>query len=193
MPKFCFLPEESPTPANRSKRTLHGQKPPLKPRSGLFVPAFRFRANVVVQQKTGHPVQFELTEQTCQAVYAWLSRFTAQHEHMNTGDTQMKNFLIFLLGAIVGGVASFFLAGAFFTGVGAGVGIATGLQAGACLAVEAAKDEGLITAEQVDEVLVAAVRQMAEGDLADNTEVEGSDLNCQQVVAQLKEAAKKTE
>jgi hypothetical protein len=34
---------------------------------------------------------------------------------------------------------------------------------------------------------------MAEGDLADNTEVEGGDLNCQQVVAQLKEAAKKTE
>lgn len=43
----------------------------------------------------------------------------------------MKNFLIFLLGAIVGSVASFFLVSAFFTSVGAGVGVATGLQAAA--------------------------------------------------------------
>lgn len=105
----------------------------------------------------------------------------------------MKNFLIFILGAIVGGVASFFLAGALFTGVGAGVGVATGLQAGACLALEAAKDKGLITAEQVDEVLMEAGQQIAEGELAGDTEVEGGDLNCEQVVAQLKAAAKKTE
>ena len=111
MPKFCFLPEESPTPASRRKRTLHGQKPPLKPRevwairtrlqiqgkqrdlalfnlaidsklrscdlvalrdSGIVTgDSVRDRA-VIVQQKTGHPVQFELTEQTREAVYAWL-------------------------------------------------------------------------------------------------------------------------
>jgi len=29
---------------------------------------------VIIQQKTGHPVQFELTEQTRETVYAWVSR-----------------------------------------------------------------------------------------------------------------------
>ena len=111
MPKFCFLPEEAPTPPTPRKRTLHGQKPPLKPREvwairtrlqiqgkqrdlALFNLAIdsklrscdlvalrdsdivtgdsvRDRA-VIVQQKTGRPVQFELTEQTREAVHAWL-------------------------------------------------------------------------------------------------------------------------
>lgn len=111
MPKFCFLPEEAPTSERRHKRTLHGQKPPLKPREvwairtrlqiqgkrrdlALFNLAIdsklrscdlvalrdsdivtgdsvRDRA-VIVQQKTGRPVQFELTEQTRESVHAWL-------------------------------------------------------------------------------------------------------------------------
>ena len=39
------------------------------------------------------------------------------------------------------------------TGIGAGVGIATGLQAGACLTAEAAKEQGYITSEQVEDLL----------------------------------------
>ena len=68
----------------------------------------------------------------------------------------MKGFLIFIVGAILGAIASFVVA----TGIGAGVGVATGLQAGACLTVEAAKDKGFITSEQVDEVLAAAAQQI---------------------------------
>jgi len=108
---FYFLPEEAPTPPTRRERTLHGQKPPLKPREvwairtrlqiqgkqrdlALFNLAIDSKLRscdlvalrdsdivtgdcvtdraVTIQQKTGRPVQFELTEQTREAVHAWL-------------------------------------------------------------------------------------------------------------------------
>jgi integrase len=113
MSDFYFLPEEAPKPATRNRKTLHRQKPPLKPREvwairtrleilgkrrdlALFNLAIdsklrscdlvalrdsdlvtgdsiRDRA-VIIQQKTGRPVQFELTEQTREAVRAWLAQ-----------------------------------------------------------------------------------------------------------------------
>ena len=48
MPKFYFLPEEAPTPPTRRKRTLHGQKPPLKPRE---VWAIRTRLQIQGKQR----------------------------------------------------------------------------------------------------------------------------------------------
>jgi hypothetical protein len=44
-----------------------------------------------------------------------------------------------LLGAVVGGLACILIASVWFTGIGWGVDVATGLQAGVCLAVGAAK------------------------------------------------------
>jgi integrase len=113
MSDFYFLPEETPKPDTRNRKTLYGQKPPLKPREvwairtrleilgkrrdlALFNLAIdsklrscdlvalrdtdlvtgdsvRDRA-VIIQQKTGRPVQFELTEQTREAVRAWLAQ-----------------------------------------------------------------------------------------------------------------------
>jgi integrase len=110
---FYFLPDVPLKPETSRKKTLYGQKPPLKPREvwairtrlqvqgkrhdlALFNLAIdsklrscdlvalrdsdviagdsvRERA-VIVQQKTGRPVQFELTEQTREAVYAWLAQ-----------------------------------------------------------------------------------------------------------------------
>jgi hypothetical protein len=105
----------------------------------------------------------------------------------------MKSFLMFLLGAVVGGIASVLITSGVFTGIGAGAGIVTGLKAGACLTVEAAKEEGLITAEQVDTVLNAAVKQIASAELSDEAALSGSDAECVKVVTQLKEAAKKAE
>ena len=35
---------------------------------------------VIVQQKTGRPVQFELTEQTRETVYAWITRRKLNHD-----------------------------------------------------------------------------------------------------------------
>jgi len=94
----------------------------------------------------------------------------------------MKSFLIFV-GGIVAGFAIFaFLGTGFLTGIGAGVGIATGLKAGACVTVEAAKEKGLISAEQVDEVLNAAVNKIA-GEAGDtDTTLVGTDAECQKIV-----------
>lgn len=98
----------------------------------------------------------------------------------------MKGILIFLGGLIFGGVLSFFVG----TGVGAGVGIVTGVKAGACFAVESAKDLGFITAEQVDEVLNAAAKQIASEDVTEESALTGTDAACEKVVAELKDAAR---
>lgn len=100
----------------------------------------------------------------------------------------MKSFLFVLLGFILGGIVGVLGGGAIGTGVGAGAGIVTGLQAGACMTVEAAKEKGLITAEQVDQILAAAADTMkGQADVA-GTAFAGSDAECQAVVAELKQA-----
>jgi hypothetical protein len=101
----------------------------------------------------------------------------------------MKGFLIFIVGAILGAIASFVVA----TGFGAGVGIATGLQAGMCLTVEAAKEKGFITSEQVDEVLIAAAQQVSSQEIATEGALAGGDMQCEKIIAELKAAAAKSE
>jgi hypothetical protein len=77
---------------------------------------------------------------------------------------------------------------------GPGAGIATGLQAGACLTVEAAKEKGLITAEQVEEIFAAAAETMkVEADIGADTDFADSDAECREVVAKLKQAAAQRE
>jgi hypothetical protein len=65
------------------------------------------------------------------------------------------------------------------------------MKAGACLTVEAAKERGFITAEQVDEVLRAAVEQIASSAPDENAAaLTGADAECAKVVSDLKKAAK---
>jgi hypothetical protein len=104
----------------------------------------------------------------------------------------MKNFVIFLLGAIAGGIACLVLASGYLTGIGAGVGIATGLQAGVCIAVEAARSEGLITAEQVAQVLNATGRQWATEQFTGQPPP-GEKPDCEKVVANLRQTADKAD
>ena len=107
----------------------------------------------------------------------------------------MKGLLLFLLGGLLGGVAGVLGGGLIGTGVGAGAGIATGMQTGACLTIEAAREKGLITAGQVDEIFAAAAQSLAAaaGDLTGESEQSaGSDLadtdaECRAFVAQLKQ------
>lgn len=101
----------------------------------------------------------------------------------------MRSFITFVVGALIGSVATFFLASGFLTGIGAGAGIVTGLKSGACLTAEAAKAKGYITAEQVDELLTAAAQQIAVEKLASETALTGGDAACQKVIADLKKAA----
>jgi hypothetical protein len=103
----------------------------------------------------------------------------------------MKSFLMVVLGFVLGVVVMMFLAPAV-VGVGTGVGIATGLKAGACLTVEAAKDKGFITAAQVDEVLNAAAQQIVTtSGIDDAGQLTGADQQCQKFIADLKNAAQK--
>ena len=99
----------------------------------------------------------------------------------------MKGFLIFIVGTLVGALASFVLVSGLMTGVGAGVGIATGVKAGACMTVEAARDRGLLTAEQVDEVLSAAGSSISAAQPDAVTEGSGlTEQECRQLIAKMK-------
>ena len=98
----------------------------------------------------------------------------------------MKVVLIFILGTVIGAAGSFL----FGTGIGAGAGVITGLKAGACLTVEAAKDKGLISGDQVDEVLNAAVQSILSQEASGEEAIKEGDLKCEQVVAEMKAAAK---
>lgn len=64
-----------------------------------------------------------------------------------------------------------------------------GSQAGACLAVEAAKDRGLLTAEQIDEVLNDAVAKISGGvELPPEAKLVGNEGDCAQMIADLQQA-----
>ncbi len=97
----------------------------------------------------------------------------------------MKGFLIFIGGAVIGAVLSFF----FATGIGAGAGIAVGLQAGACMMAEGAKEKGLITDDQVNELWAAAQKQIASADLVQEGFQPEGKLECESVIADMKAAA----
>jgi len=107
------------------------------------------------------------------------------------GET-VKSFLLVVVGMVLGGALSLLLASGTLTGLGAGAGIVTGLKAGACLTVEAAKDKGYVTSDQVNELLNAAAAQIAGEKLANEILLTGGDAACQKVVEELKQAAKDT-
>ncbi len=102
----------------------------------------------------------------------------------------MKSLLLILLGLVIGAIAGVFLLSPFVLGIGTGVGVATGLEAGACLTVEAAKEAGFITAEQVGEVLNAAIRTIAATEIENAAALSAGDAECAKVVDKLKAASR---
>ena len=104
----------------------------------------------------------------------------------------MSKALIAILFLVIGGVLGF--AGGAVTGFGggAGMGIATGLSAGVCGVAKAAQDEGLLTAEQVDQVFNRAVenlRTLSPGIETEAERIVGGAGECDAVLARLREAA----
>ena len=96
----------------------------------------------------------------------------------------MKGFIIALIFLIIGGVATGFLA----LGMGTAAGIAVGSQAGVCLAMETAKNDGLLTAEQVDKVIadtVNTIRGKSSADVASELEWISSEKDCADMVAKM--------
>ncbi|MFD0978265.1 MULTISPECIES: hypothetical protein [Roseobacteraceae] len=100
-----------------------------------------------------------------------------------------KTILTLLVGIVVGGAGALFFGGGALMGVGAGAGIATGLSAGICSTVTAAEELGIMTAEQVDEVLTkAALDATGQASLTDDQMIVGSIAQCEEVMASLRES-----
>ncbi|WP_193139071.1 MULTISPECIES: hypothetical protein [unclassified Meridianimarinicoccus] len=102
----------------------------------------------------------------------------------------MGKLLIGVIMLVVGLLIGAFVGAPMMIGTAAGVGIATGLGAGICTTVQAAQDEGLLSAEQVDQVLTRASRNL-DTDGSYDGEIVGSAAQCEEVLANLKEAAAK--
>ena len=95
--------------------------------------------------------------------------------------------VIALLLAIIGGAM---FGGAIIGGTAAGVGVATGLSAGICSTVTAAEEEGLLTPEQVDQILSRAAADLAEmsGETSPG-DVVGTIAECESVMERLRSAS----
>jgi hypothetical protein len=93
-----------------------------------------------------------------------------------------------VIGLAVGGYGGLSLGG----GAMMGMGVATGLSAGICATVEAAQEEGIMTAGQVDQVLKRAAADLGGvTKLPQGEEMVGGAAECQAVLARLREAAAK--
>ena len=95
----------------------------------------------------------------------------------------------FLVGLIVGLVAGAVGAFTFGSGAAMGLGVATGLSAGACSVLNGAQAESLITAEQADQILNRVNAEMASMQGVETTEdIVGSAAACDDFIARLREA-----
>mgnify|MGYP003572963056 FL=1 len=104
----------------------------------------------------------------------------------------MKTAIIAIVFLLIGGAIGGFLAFGYGAGMGAGAGIVVGSQAGACLAVESAKDQGLLSAEQIDQVIGGAIGKIkGKAQLPPDAELRwvGSEADCAAMVAELEKAA----
>ena len=104
----------------------------------------------------------------------------------------MKTAIIAIVFLLIGGAVGGFLALGYGAGMGAGAGIVVGSQAGVCLAVESAKDQGLLSAEQIDQVLAGAVGKIKEkAEPPPDAELRwvGTEADCAAMIAELGAAA----
>jgi hypothetical protein len=84
-----------------------------------------------------------------------------------------KLILGLIIGLAVGGIGAT-LFGSRLAGGAMGVGIATGLSTGICTVVEAAEQSGLLTPEQIEQVLARAAENMQS--LSGEAVPQGADL-----------------
>jgi hypothetical protein len=102
------------------------------------------------------------------------------------------SILFLVIGLVIGGAAGVIGGGAAALGSGAGIGIATGLSAGVCGTVEAARGEGFVTDDEVGRLFDAALaesRALAPQAEADAEAMVLSFDECAEVLERLREAA----
>jgi hypothetical protein len=72
----------------------------------------------------------------------------------------MGRILFGIIGLVVGAIGGTLFGGALLGGSAAGIGIATGMTSGVCSVVMAATEEGLLTPEEVDQVMARAAADL---------------------------------
>lgn len=94
--------------------------------------------------------------------------------------------LFLVVGLLIGGVV-----GLFALGAATGVGVATGLSAGICATMQAAQEEGLLNAGQIDQVMTRAaddLRDLRGKDDGEGEEITGTIAQCAGVMQRMREA-----
>ena len=102
----------------------------------------------------------------------------------------MGRILIGIVGLVIGLIGGTVFGGSLIGGTAAGIGIATGASAGICMTVQAAEEEGLLTPDEIDQVLTRAASDAAA--LAGNEaprEIVGSANDCTAVLQRIRESA----
>lgn len=106
----------------------------------------------------------------------------------------MGRILFAIVFLVIGGVIGLAAGATIGFGGGAGVGVATGLSAGICSVSKASQDEGLLTAEQVDQVFTRAVenlRALSPEIETESEQIVGGAAECDAVLARISQAASK--
>jgi hypothetical protein len=104
----------------------------------------------------------------------------------------LKTPILAIVFLLIGGVLGGFLALGYGAGMGAGAGIVVGSQAGACLAMESAKDQGLLSAEEIEQVLDGAIGKIqGKAQLPPEAKFKwvGTEADCAAMIAELEAAA----
>ncbi|MFC3613318.1 hypothetical protein ACFORG_06055 [Lutimaribacter marinistellae] len=102
----------------------------------------------------------------------------------------MGRILIGIAGLVIGLIGGAVFGGALIGGAAAGIGIATGASAGICMTIKAAGEEGLLTPDEIDQILTrAAADAAALGGNEAPREIVGSADDCAAVLQRIRESA----
>ena len=100
----------------------------------------------------------------------------------------MKTAVLAILFLLIGGAIGGFFGVRFGAGMGAGGGLLVGSQAGACLALQSAREQGILSSGQVDIVIRDTVGKIkARTPLASDPNVPwvGSEAECGRMIAEM--------
>ena len=100
----------------------------------------------------------------------------------------MGKVVISIVALIAGFVGGAVVGGSALTGMAAGAGVATGLSAGICATVTAAAEEGLLSDEEIGQVLARAAMDMG-AEVSSEESLVGSREDCANVMERLREAS----
>ena len=102
----------------------------------------------------------------------------------------MSKILFLVIGLVIGGLGGAVIVAPLVGGAAMGAGAGTGLSAGICATVLAAQEEGLLTADQIDQVLTRAATDLSgQAALPSDQPLVGGAAECQAVMDKLKAAA----